>query len=560
VTAFRPDVDDASLIRDQGTTSVVRNQRAVCSSDNAAVTNAMLRVLRDGGNAVDAAITGCLMQGTVEPFMTNHAGLVTALVYEAKTGTVYALDSQGTMPHDLPPFKPIVGINNAFASPGHEPSACIPGFMPGLKALYERFGSKPWASLVEESIYWAEEGHYISTFEHTATMYGWELYTYFPEGRALFAPDGFARPVGSRFRNPELAQTLRRLAQEGPDDFITGRWAQRFVERANAMGWKIEAHHMTDVPPRWSDPVRYPHGGYDIVQLPLPQRTGVFCALVLGMLDFIDGAYDAADSAEAVYAMAHALRIAAQQCGFVNDPLIFETPLDVWLDRSFHAHLGNIVNRSRPRVDLSGHVEKTWGSQKLAAAGVSMKEKQPVGSCELAVVDADGNWVQMMNTLQSGGIPGQVVDGVPMVGSHASFGNMSAWIDTWLAPGAKMRCVIGNTIAMKDGRPVFSLGTPGNPHWTVAQMLANIIDRKLEYVQAVEAPRMFGLGDDFSLTIESRLPASTRTKLTAMGVRLQSENAYDFHMGSFQMAWREPDGSLGACADLRRVGVAGGFV
>jgi gamma-glutamyltranspeptidase/glutathione hydrolase len=537
----------------------VRNQGAVCSSDNAAVTNAMLRVLREGGNAVDAAIAGCLLQATVEPFMTNHAGMVTALVFEAKSGIVHALDAQGTMPHDLPPFKPVAGINNAFVPPGNEPSACIPGFMPGLKALYERFGSKPWPALVEESIYWAQEGHYVSTFEHTATMYGWELYTYFPEGRSLFAPEGFARPVGSRFANPELAKTLQRLAREGPDDFITGQWAQRFVERANAMGWKIEARHMTEVPPRWGEPVRYPHGGYEIVQLPLPQRQGVFCALVLGMLEHVESAYDAVDSAEAVYAMAHALRIAAQQCGFVNDPLIFEAPLDVWLDPAFHAHLGNIIDRSRPKADLTGHVEKTWGPQKLAAAGISMKEKQPVGSCELAVVDADGNWVQMMNTLQSGGIPGQVVDGVPMVGSHAAFGNMSAWIDTWLAPGAKMRCVIGNTIVMKDGRPVFSLGTPGNPHWTVAQMLVNIIDRKMEYVQAVEAPRMFGLGDDFSLTIESRLPETSRAKLTAMGIRLLPETTYDFHMGSFQMAWRESDGSLGACADLRRVGVAGGL-
>jgi len=556
-------VDDVSLIRNQGTTSVVRNQRAVCSSDNAAVTNAMLRVLRNGGNAIDAAITGCMMQATVEPFMTNHAGMVTALVYEAKTGTVHALDSQGTMPHDLAAFKPILGINSGFAMPGSEPSACIPGFMPGLKELYERFGSKPWESLIEESIYWADEGHYVSTFEHTATIFGWEFYTYFPEGRAFFAPDGFPHPVGSRFKNPELAQTLRRLAAEGPDYFTTGEWAQHFIERANAMGWDIEARHMTEVPPRWSDPVRYAHGGYDVVQLPLPQRQGVFCALVLGMLDFVDGSYGAPASAEAVYAMAHALRIAAQQCGFVNDPLIFETPLDVWLDRSFHAHLGSIVNRSRPKVDLSDHVQKTWGPAKLAAAGVPFtraeKTKQPSGSCELAVVDADGNWVQMMNTLQSGGIPGQVVDGVPMVGSHATLGNMASAIDTWLAPGARMRCVIGNTIVMRDGRPVFSLGSPGNVYCTVPQVLVNAIDRKMDFVKAVEAPRMLPLDDDYSLTMEARLPEESRKKLTALGIRLQSENEHDFHMGSFQVAWRESDGSLSACADPRRVGVAGGL-
>jgi gamma-glutamyltranspeptidase/glutathione hydrolase len=435
--------------------------------------------------------------------------------------------------------------------------------MPGLKALYERFGSKPWDSLVEEAVYWAEEGHPVSSFEHLVNMFGFAFITYFPEGRALYLQDGFLPVVGSRFRNPDLAKTLRALAKEGPDHFITGEWAKRFIEKANVMGWKIEPHHMTATPPRWGEPVRYRYHDYEIAHLPLPQRQGIFCALVLGTIDRVDGGSDAHDSPEAIYAMAHALRLAAHQCGFLNDPELFDVPVDTWLDPNFHEFLATIVERSRPKVDLTKHVTQTWGPQRLAAAGLpwgkAPDNTQPSGSCELAIVDDRGNWVQMMNTLQSGGIPGQVIDGVPMVGSHATAANMASPIDTWLAPNARMRSVIGNTMVLKGGKPVLSLGSPGNVHCTVPQVLANIINRKMDVVPAIEAPRMLPLGDDYSLTIESRLPKRTLERLTSMGIRLQSEVEFDFHMGSFQAAWREDSGMLGASADLRRCGVAGGF-
>ncbi len=554
--------EDAALTRDPGVTSVVNEQRAVASTDNVIVSNAILRILQAGGNAVDAAIAGCIVQATVEPFMTNHAGTVTFLYYDAASERLYALDGRGALPHDLPPFKPVPALASGYSRADMQPSAAIPGFMPSLKMIYDRFGSTPWHALVEEAIYWAEEGHPVSSFEHMLNAFAFDFITYFPESRALYMQDGFLPVVGSRFRNPELAKTLKALAKEGPDYFITGLWAQHFIEKANALGWPITQEHMTATPPRWGDPVRYQHKGYEIAHLPLPQRQGIFCALTLGILEGIPGGDAPVDSSDAVWAMAHALRLASQLCGFINDPAFFAVPVETLLDPSLHARLAALVAKSKPKVDLTKHIENTSGKAKMAAAGLPLgkaaPEKQPSGSCELAVVDAHGNWVQMMNTLQSGGIPGQVVDGVPMVGSHATTGNMGSSIDAWLAPGVRMRSALGNSIALRAGRPVFSLGTPGNVFCTVPQVLANLIDRKMDFLSAVEAPRMLPLGEDYSLTIESRLSKATLQELTARGIRLQSEVEYDFHMGSFQMAWREKSGKLGACADRRRCGVAVG--
>ena len=550
------------LVARVGLKQVVTGTTAVAASQHPIVTNTMLEVMRDGGNAVDAAIAGCLVQATVQQDMTNHTGTVTFLYYEAKSGKTYQLNSMGTIVPDLPPFRPVPPGTGLFAPPIATPFAVIPGFMPGMKALFERFATKSWASLCQPAIHWAEEGHIVDSFEHLVLAETVSFYLYTPSGREHFTPDGFLPQVGDRWRKPTLARTLTRLAEEGPDYFITGEWAQHFVERANALGWAIKLDHMNATPPRWQEPLRYPHRGYEIVQLAPPERQAVFCALVLGILRELDvtsfGHY--ADSPEALYYMAHALRRAEFETGMIHDPEFFEDASQVLTSPDYHRMLAEILRQSRSKIDLSKHVQLTSGPIALAAAGAAPKKpEQPAGSCELSLVDGEGNWVQMMNTLQSGGIPGEVVDGVPMVGSHA-MSNMRASIAGWFTGGARMRSVIGNTLVFKDGQPFVSLGSPGNVHCTVPQVLSNILDYGMTPQDASDAPMMLPMEDDYKVAVESRLPASVVEGLAQMGVLVKPLPKYDYHMGSFQMSWRDPStGVLHSAVGSRRSGRAGGY-
>src|SRR5262249_50787059 len=155
-------------------------------------------------NAADAGIAGCLVQAAVEPFMTNHAGLVTFLYYEAKTGKIHQLDSQGAFPSGLPPFKPIGPGNGPYAAV--PPSAIIPGFMPGLKEIHSKFGTRPWKELCADAVRWAETGHVVSTFEYGVNIFGEKFITYFPEGRDFYQPKGYFPNVGEVFVPPGLAK------------------------------------------------------------------------------------------------------------------------------------------------------------------------------------------------------------------------------------------------------------------------------------------------------------------------------------------------------------------
>jgi gamma-glutamyltranspeptidase/glutathione hydrolase len=549
-----------------GPKPIAQGTQAVCSSSHPAVTDTMLQTLRAGGNAVDAAIAGCLIQAVVEPHMTNHAGSIQCLYWEAATGKVHQLNGTGTLVPDLPAFRPIPAIGIRFASEGHAPCACIPGFMPALGELHRRFGSQSWADLCAPAVEQAARGHPVSSFEYGVLQEELRFLTYFPSGRELFTPNGFVPEVGETFHNPALAQTLRNCAKEGPQYFSEGEWARHFVAEASRLGWPIELRHMVEIPPRWQQPLRYRHAGHEIVQFSPPERTGVFTAFVMGVLSHFDlrslGHYT--ESAETLYLLAHTLRRAHWELGLLYDPEIFNVPVETWLSETYHKQVAEIIWGSRPRVDLSRHVALTAGYPALVAAGLptggSSQVHPPVGSCELSIVDAQGNWVQMMNTLQSGGIPGSVVDGVPMVGSHAR-ALLTDDIAGWLTGGGRIKSIVGSTFVLaEDGRPWLALGTPGNVYGTIPQVLSSILDYGLDPYAAAVLPRMDPLRDDYVLEIESRLPEEVVAGMAKLGIQIRPLPMYDYNMGSFQICWRDPaSGLLKSSADPRRAGKASGF-
>jgi gamma-glutamyltranspeptidase/glutathione hydrolase len=166
----------------------------------------------------------------------------------------------------------------------------------------------------------------------------------------------------------------------------------------------------------------------------------------------------------------------------------------------------------------------------------------------------------MMDTLQSGGIAGIAVDGVPMCGSHCTF-DMQAAISGWLGvAGNRMRSVMGNTIVLKDGKPVLSMGTPGNVHCTIPQVLSSVLDYGKDPYEAAVLPRLLPMRSDLTIEMETRLSETVLRDLVKLGAKLKPLPPFDFHMGSFQQAWRDQKtGLLNASSDPRRAGQAEGY-
>ena len=539
----------------QGPKPVARGRRAMVSSSHPAVTEAMLGVLRDGGNAVDAMVAGSVLQPVYEPHQTNHAGTVVVLYWDAEEGRAHFMDASAELPEGLPIFRP---------NP-HSPAsaACIPGFIPGLAAMAERFGSKPWRSLVEPAVRAAEEGPVMTSWQYGILHGTLPSITYFPSGRDFFTPNGFLTPVGQRWRVPSLARTLRRLADEGPEYFTKGAWARRMVEEGNRVGWGITMEHVASYEPAWHEPLSFKYRDTEIVGLPPPQRGALYMALIYGVLEEFDlasmGHYT--ESAETLALMAWAMNRAHLHRDLMHDPKHYDVPVDALTSREYHRIIAELWRQSRPRADLTDFLRLTVGKAALEA-GLPSTERAVHDSCELSIVDERGNWVQMMNTGNGGGVPGMVVDGVKCGGTTVLAQEVTGtgrfgWV---VEPGARTRHAIASTMVLEDGSPRLAIGSPGDCIFTVPQALLNILEFGMEPYPAVDAPRFWPLGEDGTLEIESRIPESVVRDLARMGILVRPLGRYNWRMGSMQLVWRDTEsGDLGGVADPRRTGKAGGL-
>jgi gamma-glutamyltranspeptidase/glutathione hydrolase len=178
---------------------------------------------------------------------------------------------------------------------------------------------------------WSESGHVVSTVEYGVNIFGEKFITYFPEGRGFFQPKGYFPNVGDVFVPPGIGETTRGVAAD-PDYMITGPWAEKFVAKANDMGWKINIDHMTKTPPGWVEPLRFQYNEYEVVTLGPPQAQGFYTAVALGVFKNLGIRDMAPGSAEHWWVLGHALRQGARHWKYANDDQVYDVPREAVLD------------------------------------------------------------------------------------------------------------------------------------------------------------------------------------------------------------------------------------
>jgi gamma-glutamyltranspeptidase/glutathione hydrolase len=541
----------------QGPKPIAKGKQAMVSTQNPELTKAMVQVIKDGGNAVDATITGCILQNVLQPHMSTHSGIVDFLYWDESSGHSYFLNSISELPEGLPPFRP----NPYLMSP-----ATIPGFMPGMAALAERFGTKPWSYYIQPAIEAAEKGVLMTSFQYGCIASMWpEGLGYFPSGREFWFPNGFIVPVGKRWKMPRMAETLRRLAEEGPEYFTKGDWAKHFVETANEIGWKITMDHMAACKPMWQEPLRFTYKDYEMIGNPPPEMGGLITAYFLGVMEEFDlkkmGHYtQSAETLALIARMFYRERVDLDD--LIQDPLAYKIPTQVFLSKKYHRLVAQILRDSEPIIDLTEDVKLRTGVAAMAASG--QQGTSGVGSCGNCVVDTQGNWVTMLHTI-GGGVPGLVVDGIPGYGGG---GNA-----LYSGPGRRGRYPINPILIMRDDRPFMTLNSPGEVDTNVPTVLLNILGFDMPPYAAIDAPRFHptpdrerppgwqtSLHERWFLDVENRLPEKVIAGLAKQGLRVRPLGAYNWHTGSIQLIWRDEEtGMLKGATDPRRLGYAEGF-
>jgi gamma-glutamyltranspeptidase/glutathione hydrolase len=545
--------------QEQGPKPAVHATHAMASSANPTVTQAMVDVMRKGGTAMDAVLTAVPMQTVIEPQMVTLAGGMSILYYDAKSAKYYYIDAELDHTRDA---DTAAGWNSlaAHAARTAETSGRrvgVPGTVAGMKAAGDRFGTLRWADYFKPAIALAEEGFpmYSFLYGEMADAAQGRLAAY-PSGREEFLPNGYVPPVGATVKRPHLAQSMRRLQQEGPDYMYKGEWAQHFVSAVRATGGGITAEELAGYKVRWSDPVRSTFKGYEIVSAPPPSTGGTLIGLILNILENYDlkAHLYYADSADSMEVVRRAFGVAETATDeYVRDPQTYGVPTSLLLSKGYAKTMYDIIMGSAP-LPLKAAAEVEPADRMQLAAAFDEHDRHSTDTDHLVAVDKYGNMASLTHSVYGSTFAtGLVVDGISMNSGNNFPGSATG-------PGRRMVGAFPPTIVAKDGAPWLAIGSPGLAARAVVFALINMLgyDKGLE--ESVAAPRFMGSVSGAPFTVESRVPQDVRDRLKSVyGLTVVPTMPYMWHFGSVQAIERLPDGSLLGVADPRRAGSAAGY-
>ena len=530
-------------ITDTGVTA----EHGMVATDAPLATHVGATVLRNGGNAVDAAIATAFALAVVLPGAGNLGG-GGFLVVHMGDGREGALDfrevAPGAATRDM-----YIGTN------GHADdrsitgplAAGVPGSVAGLWAAHERFGSRPWAELIAPAIALADQGFVVDSDFAGAIHYDSARLAHFPASAALFLPHGRVPLAGERWRDPELAAVLRRIAANGAKGFYSGRTAELIDAEMHRAHGIMTAKDLAAYKAKWRDPIVFTYRGHKVISMPPPSSGGITMALVAHELARFDVRAAGWHSPRQINLFAEGMRRGfAVRNSVLGDPDFVDVPRATLLSQAYADSLSASIVEGRATPS---------GSIRIGGSPVLEKRQ----TTHFSVMDGQGGAAALTTTLNGGFGSAVVVPGTGLLlndemddfasepGRPNMFGLVQGEANA-IAPGKRMLSSMTPTIVLgEDGKPMLVTGAQGGPTiiTTTYQMISNVIDFDMGISTAVRAPRVHHQHLPDTLQYEKGgLTQATLDALTAMGYTMQAVSA---------------TGDLGYAASiLRRNGVVHG--
>jgi gamma-glutamyltranspeptidase/glutathione hydrolase len=469
-------------------------------------------ILERGGNAVDAAIAMSFAAAVAHPFSSGLGGGVFAVVHMAKTGENITLDARETAP---------AGASAKFYRDNPDAirmgaySVAVPGYLQGIWALHQRFGSLPWAELIEPAIALAENGVPVSIWHHKMVGYAAPALEAFPETRRIQTVNGEAPPLGWKLVQKDLANTLRLVQKNGGQTLASGEIAEK-IERAT--DGAVTELDLARYQVKWREPISGMYRNYQLLGMPPPSSGGVLVLEMLNVLSRYDLTALGSNSSEYIHLVGSVMKLAfADRARHLGDPDFSDVPVERLTSA---AYADELANRIRP------------GAQPEVIDTLPAPPDDS-GTTQISVLDANGNAIavtQTINTLFGSKItvPGT---GVVLNNEMDDFSVDSATPNLWDALGADANAIepgkrplssMTPMIVLKDGRAVMALGSPMGTRIisAVLQTLLNTIDFQFNAQKAVMTPRFHHQWQPDTLYLEPEFSTDVRVRLQEMGFDL----------------------------------------
>jgi len=465
--------------------------RGVVVSDAARATEIGLLTLRNGGNAVDAAVATAFALAVVYPEAGNIGGGGFALVY-LSDGSTAALDFREKAPlaSDASMYLDSLGDLTDGSVTGHLASG-VPGSVAGLRALHRRYGTAPWKDLLAPAIQLAEDGFEINRRFAAVLADDLTRLRRFPASSRLFLPDGAPLRTGTTWRNPDLASTLRRIAENGSAGFYEGESADLIVSEMRRGGGIITHEDLKRYAPHWRDPVRFTYRGQTVLSMPPPSSGGITLAIIANIMEGYDAGSLGWGSTDLLHLTAEAMRRAfAIRNATLADPDFVDIPQKRLISKEYADSL-------RATIDPTAATP----SEQLTVAS---QPREGNHTTHISVTDPHGNAVALTTTLNelfgsavtvSGAgflLNDEMDDFTTKAGAPNMLGLVQGEVNL-IAPEKRMLSAMTPTIILDQaGKLLLVTGARGGPRIisSVFHVMSNIIDHSCDAPTAVLLPRL----------------------------------------------------------------------
>src|SRR5688572_2762090 len=554
-TAFVATSADRITGRSFATRSEVYAPHAIAATSHPLATQVALDVMRAGGSAVDAAIAANAALGLMEPTGNGVGGDLFAIVWDPKTHKLHGYNGSGRSPKSLTLAEfQRRGLTDI---PSHGPlPVTVPGTVDAWFALHQRFGKRTMADNLAPAIRYARDGHPV----HEVIAYYWgrsvPVLSKWPGFAQQFTIDGRAPRVGETWKNPNLADTLQRIADGGRDAFYKGATARIIGDYFQANGGFLSYEDLASHSGEWVEPVSTNYRGFDVWELP-PNGQGIAALQILNLLEPHDLKGYGFGSVEHVHLFAEAKKLAfADRARWYADPAFAASPVARLVSKDYARQRGKQMSLERAAREVQ------------PATPAELDEGDTI---YLTVADADGMIVSLIQSNYRGMGSGMAPPGLGFIlQDRGEQFVLKEDHPNAFAPGKRPFHTIIPAFVTKYGKPWLSFGVMGGAMQPQghAQIVMNLVDFGMNLQEAGDAPRIQHDGstdpagqatvmsDGGELDLESGFPYETVRGLMRKG---HSVRFADGPYGGYQAIMVNPHGGYIGASESRKDGQAAGY-
>ena len=503
---------------------MVISRYGIVAAESPLASQAGVQILEHGGNAVDAAVAANAAMGVVAPMSNGIGGDLFVMIYDAKSGKLYGLNASGWAPAALTPE--VLKKQGMREMPDRGIfTVTVPGAVDGWQKMLDRFGTKKLSNVLAPAIQIADQGFPVTEWIAGLWHENVELLRANDAAAQTYLPSDKAPVVGQLFRNPDLANSLRQIAQGGRDAFYKGEIAKRIVETSKRHGGALSEKDFADYSSEWVDPISTTYRGWTVTELP-PNGQGLAALEMLNIMETFPLNQWGLNSTRSLHTMIEAKKLAyADLVRYIGDPKFGKLPVEQLLSKDFAAKRAQQIDANQANC----HV----GPGSLLAGGDTIY---------LSVVDKDGNMVSLIQSNFEDFGSGIVADGTGFaLHNRGALFTLQSDSPNVLAPRKRpLHTIIPAFMTKGDVRIAFGIMGGWNQSQAHAQFVSHIVDSNQNIQAAMEAARFTKLSfDGCDVQIENRLPGNTRAELQAKGHVLQLHNGFSNTFGGGQAVMRD---------------------